>query len=588
MKKFILICLFFTFLCANLFAQQEVTLEEIKTAGAHYLSAYNPDRTLYNVSDISSVSYITHQRKPAIYEVLFQNGNTVLLSGSKACIPILGCNFSKKGESIVDNDDLPPGLQAMLDGMLIDIDSALLNDTITLYYQAEWDELISTDFLNNRNVATQHGPLLTSIWGQRYSNDYWNSDPHAYNYYVTKTSSSCDDDYCPAGCVAVAMAQVLYYWKHPWDRGVYTYFDWCNMPDSLWKTNNPRYETERNAVAQLIYDCAELIDTKYCNGGCKSSASSSTARDVLVTSFLCHKDANYRRRIFWLGLDKQWKKFIKDDIDRNRPVIYGGQKDRNGHTFVCDGYKDGDLFHFNWGWRGKFNELWLTVDNITPGEHNYNNLQDAIFEIHPDMSYFVNYCNAQVNLPAIYAVCMANGVYDYWNIVPHTGKILESCDESLPAAWRTIPSGESSVYTAFERVVLKPGFTAQAGSHFVASIRECPNCGKGYSSMLSVNIGEDTEDINYFNNYETLYSEKNLQVETDDDDVSIYPNPTSGTVTIVAANFARVEIYNTIGQLVETKTVEKFDVSTYSVGVYFFKVYDTNNNSVTKRVMVAK
>jgi hypothetical protein len=70
--------------------------------------------------------------------------------------------------------------------------------------------------------------------------------------------------------------------------------------------------------------------------------------------------------------------------------------------------------------------------------------------------------------------------------------------------------------------------------------------------------------------------------------VSIYPNPTSGTVTIVAANFARVEIYNTVGQLVETKTVKSFDVSTYNTGVYFFKVYDANNNSVTKRVMVAK
>jgi hypothetical protein len=91
-----------------------------------------------SISDISSVSYITRQRKPAIYEVLFQNGNTILLSGSKACIPVLGCNFSGKGETVVNNNDLPFGLQDMLDGMLMDIDSALLNDTITLYHQAEF------------------------------------------------------------------------------------------------------------------------------------------------------------------------------------------------------------------------------------------------------------------------------------------------------------------------------------------------------------------------------------------------------------------------------------------------------------------
>jgi hypothetical protein len=71
-------------------------------------------------------------------------------------------------------------------------------------------------------------------------------------------------------------------------------------------------------------------------------------------------------------------------------------------------------------------------------------------------------------------------------------------------------------------------------------------------------------------------------------DVTIYPNPTSGTITITAASFVKVEIYNTVGQLVETKNVKTFDVSTYNTGIYFFKVYDTNNNSVTKRVMVTR
>ena len=70
--------------------------------------------------------------------------------------------------------------------------------------------------------------------------------------------------------------------------------------------------------------------------------------------------------------------------------------------------------------------------------------------------------------------------------------------------------------------------------------------------------------------------------------VSIYPNPTSGTITISALNFAKVEIYNTVGQLMETKTDQSFDVSSYNTGIYFFKVYDAYNNSVTKRVMVAK
>ena len=70
--------------------------------------------------------------------------------------------------------------------------------------------------------------------------------------------------------------------------------------------------------------------------------------------------------------------------------------------------------------------------------------------------------------------------------------------------------------------------------------------------------------------------------------VSIYPNPAASTVTIDAKDFAKVEIYNTVGQLIETRTINIVDVSAYNTGIYFFKVYDLYNNSVTKRVMVAK
>ena len=70
--------------------------------------------------------------------------------------------------------------------------------------------------------------------------------------------------------------------------------------------------------------------------------------------------------------------------------------------------------------------------------------------------------------------------------------------------------------------------------------------------------------------------------------VAIFPNPTTGNITITAKDFSKVEVYNTVGQLIETRTISKFDVSSYNTGIYFFKVYDNNNNSVTKRVMVTK
>ena len=70
--------------------------------------------------------------------------------------------------------------------------------------------------------------------------------------------------------------------------------------------------------------------------------------------------------------------------------------------------------------------------------------------------------------------------------------------------------------------------------------------------------------------------------------ISIYPNPSNTSVTINAKDFAKVEVYNAVGQLIETTTANTVDVSSYNTGIYFFKIYDVGGNSVTKRVMVAR
>lgn len=70
----------------------------------------------------------------------------------------------------------------------------------------------------------------------------------------------------------------------------------------------------------------------------------------------------------------------------------------------------------------------------------------------------------------------------------------------------------------------------------------------------------------------------------------IYPNPATSVVTIVGEDIAKVEIYNVVGQMVEVKTgnVTTIDVSAYNNGIYLFRVYDSNNNVATQRVMVSK
>ena len=70
--------------------------------------------------------------------------------------------------------------------------------------------------------------------------------------------------------------------------------------------------------------------------------------------------------------------------------------------------------------------------------------------------------------------------------------------------------------------------------------------------------------------------------------ITVYPNPAFSTVTIEDQNFSKVEIYNIFGQLLQTAKTQVVDVSAFNAGVYFFKVFDVESNSVVKRVVVVR
>lgn len=46
------------------------------------------------------------------------------------------------------------------------------------------------------------------------------------------------------------------------------------------------------------------------------------------------------------------EKLVRDELESNRPVIYSGNNSEGGHAFICDGYKEDEAFHINWGWGG--------------------------------------------------------------------------------------------------------------------------------------------------------------------------------------------------------------------------------------------
>jgi len=70
-------------------------------------------------------------------------------------------------------------------------------------------------------------------------------------------------------------------------------------------------------------------------------------------------------------------------------------------------------------------------------------------------------------------------------------------------------------------------------------------------------------------------------------DFSVYPNPTTGILTIQSkTNIVQIEIYNQLGQLVLSNNEENtIDISNVGQGLYFIKILDENGNIGTQKVV---
>ena len=73
--------------------------------------------------------------------------------------------------------------------------------------------------------------------------------------------------------------------------------------------------------------------------------------------------------------------------------------------------------------------------------------------------------------------------------------------------------------------------------------------------------------------------------------VSIYPNPTTTSVTLEGKDLSAVAIYNVAGQLVRIEKLGSVSNTLnldLEAGVYFFSVYDNNGNNNVQRVVIVK
>lgn len=317
----------------------------------------------------------------------------VIVSGDDRTAPILGYSFSGS----VSEEDMPDNMRSFLRSYAEQIEYIQKNN-ITLS--------------DNSGADREHiDPMLTTQWDQ--------TSP--YNLKCPMFGSGYNAERCVTGCVATAMAQVLYYnyYKHPdkmvkvtqstidgyncernWSRtgqiSVSTVpsgskLDWANML--------PKYSgvsttaDQRNAVANLMFYCGASVSMDYVPeryGG--SLADNAGAVDAFRTYFGMDPSIQYVSRDFtWTT--KEWNDFVYNELKNGRVVLYGGvSNQKTGHSFVINGYDKNDYFYVNWGWSGHGDGAYLLSvlrpeDTVTLSGNvgnGYNVDQTMIINIEPN------------------------------------------------------------------------------------------------------------------------------------------------------------------------------------------------------------
>ncbi|MBD5204692.1 MAG: hypothetical protein HDS82_07525 [Bacteroidales bacterium] len=213
-------------------------------------------------------------------------------------------------------------------------------------------------------------PIVKSTWNQT----------APYNAYCPKTGGY---DRAPVGCVALSVGQIMR--SHQWppkSRGTVTYdagkfrfnteYDWASMPDS--GLNLPSSETDN--MAKMLYELARSIYMTFT--GSSSGTYSYYVPEALVLNFSYDPMADYRNRNFYS--DSQWEELVYSQLAAGQPMAYDGMAVGEGHSFVCDGYRDG-YFHINWGWEGKSDGYFL-LSHLDPEEQGVGGASSGFFRRH--------------------------------------------------------------------------------------------------------------------------------------------------------------------------------------------------------------
>lgn len=284
------------------------------------------------------------------------------------------------------------------------------------------------------------GPLCTTFWNQNYP--YNKYCPPGVGGHSSGDATSGDGPFVPAGCVPVAMAQIMYFWQYP------SNYNWGSMvkdpsiPSTRYSVNMGGYTD----AARLIHDIGITnlpTGLPFVSYGSNSSGATEGQASLVFSAFNYSSPGTiggYSGSQTSIGSgpgNDSYPDILLNEISTyQRPCLLGGYPSEDtflglwywgtgeGHVWVCDGtnittiysgylntyqryngsiytttfYDDVmtiSLLRMNWGWGpatpvyglgGPANDGWYNCDiNYTtaPDGTDFRYFQEIIYNIHP-------------------------------------------------------------------------------------------------------------------------------------------------------------------------------------------------------------
>ncbi len=375
MKKVFSIFVIMALMSLNVIAES-VDVNTAKTLGTSFMR--NNTKLKFKELTLSYTAF-TKYDTPAFYVFSNKGKGFVIVSADDRMRPIIGYS----AENSFNPDNINPNLNTFFQNYICSTEYVVDNQLErSQEAKDDWKCLETFGKLSSNKIRSSVAPLVTTTWNQ---SDLYNSmcpeDPAGFG------------GHAKSGCVANAMAQIMNYWEWPQTgSGTHSYYspygeltvdfgetnyNFELMPDFLDYTTP---QAEIDAVALLQYHAGVAVEMNY--GPTASGAYSYYVPLAMKYYFKYDTDLYTTYLEHTEGGLPEWENMLRESIDRGEPLYYAAIGPDGGHAFVCSGYDENNLFHFNWGWQG-FDNGYYAIDNFYLTYHDFPYAHEALFNMRP-------------------------------------------------------------------------------------------------------------------------------------------------------------------------------------------------------------